>query len=324
MSENAADAAGTTGMPIVDFHTHFVGPSFHLTTLAHAPPPVRGYWLETNRRLADPAALIASIDEAGLAARVINTPTAFLADADGNVAGGTCQRINDGLAAFAAKHHGRIYALATIDAFSGDAGARELTRAIRDLGLRGVFLESSKGGRLLDAPEARPTLQAAAALGVPVFIHPVTDPELYRRIGGSGRAGLLFARGTLNAASLIAMLENGVFDELPGLRVVVTALAIGGVMVAGSFGGGHGIRSDAPALARRHVYIDIMGLDPAMIRGAVHMLGADHVVMGTDWPVFVEPDVPQRLRAALDACGLSPQEQAMIAGGNALRLLGVA
>lgn len=78
--------------------------------------------------------------------------------------------------------------------------------------------------------------------------------------------GTLFARGTVNAASLIASLEGGVFDELPNLQVVVTTLAIGGALL-----GGAKLRNDAPALLRSHVYIDTMGFDPALIRSTAEI-----------------------------------------------------
>ena len=55
------------------------------------------------------------------------------------------------------------------------------------------------------------------------------DPRpLSRQLAPYGRLGTLLARGTVNAATLIALLESGVFDELPQLQVVVTTLAIGG------------------------------------------------------------------------------------------------
>ena len=80
---------------------------------------------------------------------------------------------------------------------------------------------------------------------------------------------------------------------------------------------------DAPALLRRHVYIDTMGLNAASVTAAVAMLGADHVLAGTDWPIVVEKAVPERLRAAMVAAGLNAQDQDLIARGNVLRLLGV-
>ena len=66
-----------------------------------------------------------------------------------------------------------------------------------------------------------------------------------------------------------------------------------------------------------------MGLHPVLIRSTVDLLGADHVVVGTDWPIYVEESVPERLQKALIACGLSAVEQKMIASGNVLKLLKV-
>jgi predicted TIM-barrel fold metal-dependent hydrolase len=158
---------------------------------------------------------------------------------------------------------------------------------------------------------------------VPVFVHPLTDPPLHKRFARIGRIGLRFARGTINSAALINMLEGGTFDELPKLQLVVTTLAMGGILLAGGFGDGSHIRSDAPALARRHIYVDTMGIHPAVVRCAVDLLGADHVLMGTDWPIVVEKSVPERLQKAFAHSGLNAAEQQLVAGGNALRLLGI-
>jgi aminocarboxymuconate-semialdehyde decarboxylase len=292
--------------------------------MASVPPAARPVWEAINQNLQSQQALLSSVEAAGLAARVINTPTAFIEDADGNAPSGAIQRINDQMGELCSKHPDKLYGLATVDAFAGDAGARELTRAIKELGLRGVFVESAKRDLILGEKETRPTLAVAAALGVPVFVHPLTDPTLHKRFSRSGRIGLRLARGTINNAALITMLEGGTFDELPKLQVVVTTLAMGGILLAGGFGDGSRIGSDASALTRRHVYVDTMGIHPAVVRAAIDLLGADHVLMGTDWPIVVEKSVPERLQKAFAHSGLSAAEQQMVAGGNTLRLLGVA
>ena len=233
---------------------------------------------------------LGSLETTGVAARVINTPTAFLEDADGEVAKGTIPRINDAVADLVARNPGKLYGLATVDVFSGDEGARELERAVRQLGLRGVFIESGKKGLLPDAPQARPTLAAAAALGVPVFAHPVTDPELHKRFARTGRQGVRLARGTINAAALVAMLEGGVFDELPKLRLVVTTLAIGGVLTVGGFGDGMNIRRDAPSSSAGMSTSTPWGFILHWSGAWSALLGADHVIAGTDWPIAVEKD----------------------------------
>jgi predicted TIM-barrel fold metal-dependent hydrolase len=58
-----------------------------------------------------------------------------------------------------------------------------------------------------------------------------------------------------------------------------------------------------------------------VIRAAIDLLGPDHVVMGTDWPIAVETSVPERLRKAFAHAGLTAAEQEMLASGNTLRLL---
>jgi len=317
-----ATAQGGVPLKIVDFHNHYMGPSWTLTNLANVPPPARPAWEKINANLQSENALIASVESAGLAVRVVNTPTAFIEDADGKVPADATQRINDRMAEVCARHPGKLHGLATVDAFSGDAGARELTRAVKELRLRGVFVESARGDLLLGDKETRPMLKAAADLGVPVFVHPQTDPQLHKRFSRTGRIGLRLARGTINNAALINMLESGAFDEAPKLQLVVTTLALGGLMLAGGFGDGARIRSDAPALTRRHVYVDTMGINPVTVRAAIDLLGADHVLMGTDWPIVEEKSVPERLAKALAHSGLNAAEQQMVAGGNALRLLG--
>ena len=311
-------------LPVIDFHNHYVGPSFTLTNMANVPPALRANQERVNAQLADPKALLGSLEVAGVAARVVNTPTAFLQDADGNVPKGTIPRINDEIANLCAKNPGKLYGLPTVDAYSGDDGARELTRAVRELGLRGVFIESAKRDLLPNSPQARPTLTVAAKLGIPVFVHPITDPTMHKRFGQTGRQGVRLARATINSLALMSLLEGGVYDELPSLKIVVTTLAIGGVLMAGGFGDGQRIRRDTPADRRRHVYIDTMGLHPALVSSVVELLGADHVLAGTDWPIVVEKDVPARLQRALTVAGLSAADQQMVAGGNTLKLLGVA
>ena len=320
MAQAQAQAQAQAKPRIIDFHNHFIGSKFEMTATGTSSGPA-GDLLKKN--MTDEGALVGSVGEAGIEARVINTPTAFLEDAQGKVAAGTHQNINDSIAELQGRHKGKLIAMATVDAFAGEGSAKELHRAVKQLGLRGVFVESGSRGLLLDAPEALPTLQAAAELGVPVFVHPVTDPQMHERFKKHGRNGIRLARATINSASLIAMLEGGTFEKVPKLNVVVTTLAIGGVMMAGGFGAGMNIRADTPADKRRHVYIDTMGLHPALVRGVVDLLGVDHVLMGTDWPIVVEKDVPQRLQKAMDACGLDAKQQAMLAGGNTMRLLGL-
>src|SRR3984957_13957210 len=140
-SESSAE--GSAPLRIIDFHNHYMGPSWTLTGLDSVPAAARPYWEKTFANLQSKDALVDSVEAAGITARVINTPTAFIEDADGNMPVGAEQRINDAMAELVTKFPGKLYGLATVNAFTGEAAAPEFTRALRELGLRGVFLDSA-------------------------------------------------------------------------------------------------------------------------------------------------------------------------------------
>ncbi|MFN0305576.1 MAG: amidohydrolase family protein [Burkholderiales bacterium] len=308
---------------IIDFHNHFMPARFAQAVVAAAPAKQRGRWEGIARRLSDESLLLAGIREGDLSARVVNIPPALIADPDGCVSHETIVVLNDELAELVARHPGRIHGLASVDAYDGERSGREAERAIRDLGLCGLHVDCARGERLLDAPEARPTLEVAAKYGVPVFAHPVAPQPLTAQMAPYGSIGALFARGTANSASLIALIEGGVFTQLPGLRVVVTAMAFGGLAMAAGLSSQSLIPSGALAVMRKHVFIDTTLCHPTLLRAAVDILGADNVIAGSDWPV-VDASLRPRLTAAMRDATFSDGERRAIAGGNALRLLRVA
>ena len=313
----------TSPLEIVDFHCHHVPSRFTLTAGLMAPPPQRPRWETIGRKLADESLLVKDMADGALRARVVNIPLGLICDANGLVAHDTIVAVNDHMAGLAERHPSRIIGLASVDAYDGDRAAREAERAIRDLGLRGLFVDCGRGDKLIDAPEARPTLEVAARLGVPVFVHPIAPEPQTRQMTPYGVIGTLFARGTVNSAALIALVEGGVFAELPDLRVVVTAHAIGGLAMATGLSRQSRMSGGAIDTLRRHVYIDTQLIHPTLIRAGADLLGSDRVLAGSDWPIVDDGPIRGELKAALEQAGLSADEQRAVAGGNCLRLLGV-
>ncbi|MET0630526.1 MAG: amidohydrolase family protein [Xanthobacteraceae bacterium] len=308
---------------IIDFHNHHIPARFEVTAVQAAPASQRARWEAIARRLSDEDLLLKDVRDGELSARVVNIPAQLMADADGRVRHDTIMAMNDDLAGLVARHPGRIHGLASVDAYDGDKSAREAERAIRELGLRGLFIECARGDLLIDAPQARPTLEVAAKHGVPVFVHPVAPQPLTRQMVPYGLIGTLFARGTVNSASLIALVEGGVFSQLLGLRVVVTAHAIGGLAMAAGLSGQSRLPGGTIDVMRRHVFIDTTLFHPALIRASVDLLGAGNVVAGSDWPVAGDKPLRDPLTEAMRGANLSDDEQSAIAAGNCLRLLGI-
>lgn len=305
-------------LKIVDFHTHFLPSGWEV----YRPPgrPIDPLWQRIGTKISDLDALIADSDAAGIAQRVIGVALSMIAAPDADLRA-VSRRLNDDLAATVAKHPDRLFALASVDAYDGEEAATEARRAIVELGLSGLFLDSAKGDKLLDAPDARPVLKLAAELGVPVFVHPINPEPLATQLAGLGRLGTRLSRGTINAAAAIALVTSGVFEELPDLRVVITALGISALALTGPFGELPSIFVDAPPGKRRHLYIDIMPAEARFIRFVTSLVGADHVLTGSDWPILGHDPTQEILAKSFEAAGLSADEQRLIAGQNALDLL---
>src|SRR3954467_9802133 len=289
IGKTMTDAKPSDPIRVIDFHSHHIPARFELTAARTAPPNQRARWEALARTLSDEDFLLKDIRDGHLGARVVSILIQLIADADGRVPHQTIMAMNDELAALAARHPGRIHGLASVDAYDGDRAAREAERAIRELGMRGLFVDCARGDALIDAPQARPTLQVAAKLNVPVFIHPVAPQPMTKQMAPYGLIGTLFARGAVNSASLIALVEGGVFSELPDLRIVVTAHAIGGLAMLAGLTNQSRLPSGAIDVMRKHVFIDTTLFHPAVIRACVDLLGAENVIAGSDFPIAGVP-----------------------------------
>ena len=118
-------------------------------------------------------------------------------------------------------HKGVLYSFATILPCRGPAFIKETERAIKQCGLKGVFIHSSHKGQYPDDDEARPFWELIQDLDVPVMVHP---PHLgfgeermkeYRLASSIGRPfDLCLALGRL--------IVRGVLEDFPRLKIVAS------------------------------------------------------------------------------------------------------
>ena len=310
----------TVNARYIDFHSHFYDQVWFPSSTTMGQGILARAW----PLLTDIDAQLTAMDDAHIDAKVLSAPSALLAEPGKQLPAPMIERINDRFAKLVSIYPDRLLALATIDAFQGETAAHEVERTIQELGLGGICVDCAQGDHFLDAPEARPTLEAAAKLGVVVFVHPVSPIGLTERLSCLGHTGTLLARGTENAASLLALLRSGILDELPDLKVVLPMIGAAVFFFAGTaeqdYGREEGWRGASPRITRQRLYVDTMGFDPATIRFAVDLLGAEHVLVGSDWPIMpiaTRQDVDE----VLAKLNLTVQQRAAILCGNTARLL---
>ena len=269
----------------------------------------------------DPEARLASMDERGISHAVLSVaPQLFMYWVDGGEAAGFCRAVNDDLAAFADGSAGRVSAAATLPMQNPVAAAVELRRAVTELGMCGAEIGPHVEGTPLDDPALRPVLATAADLGVPLIVHPyyvapspgLEDFYLTNLIGNP-------LASTVCAARLIF---GGVLDELTELRVV---LVHGGGYLPyqiGRLDHGHRVRPEACGARPPSAYLDRFWFDtvthaPVPLRFLAGLVGADHVVYGTDFPFDMAAGP---LEDQLAGTGISETGTELIAGRNAEHL----
>jgi aminocarboxymuconate-semialdehyde decarboxylase len=234
-----------------------------------------------------------------------------------------CRLINDGLAEWL-KGERVFRGMATLPLGDGPAAAEELRRCTKDLGLIGAMLVTNTGdGKSLDAEHLEPLWQMAEELDAPIFLHP-SNVAGRDRLYGWALENLIGnpLDTTIAAASLIL---SGVLDRHPRLKIV---LSHGGGYFA--FGVGrltHGYHNN-PATRRtakeppdayvRRFYYDTILYHPAALRYLIDLVGADRIMLGTDYPFNMEP--PNAVRA-IEALEIAREESEKILG-NAAELYG--
>lgn len=308
--------------PLIDFHSHYTGSTRHAVAPRTSDAESLRVWAGFTEQMSDLTGMLSEQDRIGIDRRVLGAPPALITPHDSRLGFDELLSFNEGVADAVRDHPDRLSGLATIDAFAGESGAELVERSIGELGLQGLIVDCAREGRLLDAAEARPTLEAAARLGAPLLMHPVSVPQLADLLPGLRDWTETLARGASTAASLISLMLSGTLDEVPGLQIVMPWMGGVGLVLAGLHEGVDQLRAGAPADRRWHVHVDTMGLEPHAIRYAVDLLDADHVVMGSDWPIMSGSTTRAKVDDALRRAGIDDETADRIRSGNALRLLG--
>ena len=141
---------------------------------------------------------------------------------DAKEARGLAQRANDYLAEQVAAHRDRYVGMTTVAPQEPEWSAREIARGARELGFKGVQINSHTQGEYLDHPKFDPIIRALADTGQPLYIHPATPPD--SMIGPMLEAGLdgaIFGFGVETGLHLLRLITSGIFDRYPDLQIMV-------------------------------------------------------------------------------------------------------
>ena len=141
---------------------------------------------------------------------------------DAEEAKGLARRANDYLAAQVGARPDRYIGMTTVAPQDPDWSAAEIVRGSRQLGFKGVQINSHTHGEYLDHPKFDSIFRALADTGQPLYIHPQTPPDAM--IGPMLEAGLdgaIFGFGVEVGMHLLRLITSGIFDRYPDLQIMV-------------------------------------------------------------------------------------------------------
>ena len=232
--------------------------------------------------------------------------------------------INDGLAAGVARGEGRYLTLGHLPLHNPEASVTELERCMTELKMPGIMLFSNANGVPLADDRFLPLWEAGDRHGAIFYIHPtypvgVAAMEEYMLMPMVG----FLMDTTLAAAHLV---YAGIPDRFPNTTWVLGHLGGAVPYLAERFDRGYEAFSHSrdrlsrpPSEVLKEFYYDTVNFDPACLRLAIEFAGADHILAGSDYPHMVG-SIPKML-TSIRSLNLPKEEEAMILGGNAARLL---
>lgn len=300
--------------------------------LAATDPSAGIHSVEIERRLLDLSdERIALMDETGLDVQVLSLTTPALHDL-GREGVDLARRANDALAKAITHRPERFQALATLPIATPGEAALELERCVQTLGFKGAMLCGRVGERSLDHPDFHPVWQSAAALGVPVLLHPRTPPPAVRAAYYEGFAPQVDAAFSMYGLGwhydagiqFIRLMLAGTFDRFPDLQVIlghwgeVVLFYAERLAVMDRVAG---LRQSVATYLRRNLYVTASGMfSTRYLAQAAAIVGTDRLLFSSDYPYQYR--LGGDARRFLTGCGLDAAAKASFAHGNWLRLTG--
>jgi aminocarboxymuconate-semialdehyde decarboxylase len=276
--------------------------------------------------LTDPVLRLATMDRQGIRWQAVSiAPPHYHYWADFQLGAKIARRQNDGLAELVASHPDRFVALGTLPMQAPEQAVIELDRVILDLGFPGVSINPSAEGHDYDEPGYEVFWRRAAELRALVVLHPngFSDGARLTRYYMINIVG----NPMETTVALTHIVLGGVLDRYPSLRLV--AVHGGGYLPFYADRWDHAY-ANRPDIGRRisrppseylgMLYFDTVVYGDGLAR-LIELVGADHVVLGTDYP-YDMGDVDPIGRT--DRLELPPEQRSAIQGGTAARLLDLA
>jgi aminocarboxymuconate-semialdehyde decarboxylase len=233
------------------------------------------------------------------------------------------QAFNDAASDAHRKHPKRLLGLAMVPMQAPDLAVRELERASKLAGIKGMYLATNVNGEELDERKFWDVYAKCEELGWAIFLHPVDTigQDRTKKFYLKNLCGNPYDTGV----AVAHLIFGGVLDRFPKLEVNLPHAGGTFPWLVGRWEHGRQVRAELKHMKnpvgsylKRFTY-DTIGHDDRINAALVKLVGADRVTLGSDYCFDMGLDDP--MATVKRIASVSEQEREMIAGGNALKLL---
>ena len=236
---------------------------------------------------------------------------------------------NEKLAEFCGTYPDRFVAFASVALQFTDLAVQQLEHAVKKLGLRGAAVGASVADDEFSNPKFHPFWAKAEELGILIFIHPQSTPELNRRFKGNGWLSNTIGNPLDTTIALSHLIFEGTLDRFPGLKI---CSAHGGgylpsyaprsdnaLRVAPEMDTGVKLKKK-PTEYLRDMYYDTLVFTSEALQHLATEVGSDRLVIGTDHPIPWHQDPVSHI---MNTPGFTDEERIAMLGRTAAGLLGI-
>jgi aminocarboxymuconate-semialdehyde decarboxylase len=234
--------------------------------------------------------------------------------------------LNEQLAAVVASAPERFSGLGAVPLQDVDMAVEELHR-FAGLGLAGVEIGSNVNGEPIGAPKFDPFFQAAAKLGLAVFVHAVRPSGMERLVGPASLEQALGFPGEVGLAAA-SVITGNLMARYPALKL---AFSHGGGSLAlllprlehawHAFPALHGAVHESPTAQARRLFYDTLVYDAPTLRHLAQVFGTGQLMLGTDYPFAIQENDPI---GRLDQAGFDADAARAMLHETAARFIGLA
>jgi predicted TIM-barrel fold metal-dependent hydrolase len=292
---------------------------------AHSPASLAANQAQLVRlgpQLTDVAIRLAAMDAQGIDVQVVAPMPMHHYWAGRELATELTRIKNEAIAEHCAAAPDRLLGIGTVPMQHPDLAVAALTRAVSELGFRGITVSTNVDGYELADPRHDPVWARAEELGAVVMIHP-WGCSLGERLA-SNYLGNTVGQPVETTIALSHLIFSGTLDRFPDLRLC--ASHGGGYLPTYIGRSDHAWRERAdargcvnpPSSYLRRIWCDSLVYTAPALEFLVATVGADKVVLGTDYPFDMGVTDPLE---RLDATSLPDETREAIRSANAWTLL---